>query len=879
MRNSFLTALLLLVATCASGSEAPASANFRIPPNVFAGDQRGPWQTGTVEELWVDEQRDETTTSDPADKRHLMVQVWYPAAFKGDPPRAPYALHRELYPHDDDASWLDDAKDVRTNSVLNAPMAAQPERFPVLIYNPGGFHPHFSATFQTEFLASHGYVVVAIGHTGLNRIERFPDGYHYRPDQNLPFHDDAQTQKLPEAEQFRLQVKRYSQLLMPVQVKDIGFVLDRLQALNGTQRSRFYQRLDLERVGSLGWSLGGALSLQASRDEPRIKAAVNLDGWLYTDVPQTGTRRPIMQISGDSSQSFEQHQTAADRELSSAADGLRWQLYAKSDADWYDITLDTATHGHFSDRTLFEPADARYMHPRLAHEIVNRATLEFFDKYLRQSADTPLLSGRQRYAQVELRSGNAAGGRVSEAKGRFEPVREYIRKQIAERSVPSITVAVARDGQIIWEEGFGWADRDKRIPADEHTMYSLASISKPITATGLMVLAQAGRIDLDKPANDYLGAARLQARVGDASAATVRRIANHTSGLPLHYQFFYADEPVERPAMDETLRRYGNLMTAPGERFQYSNLGYGVLDYLIERVSGQSYAEFMRREVFVPLGLTHTSVDIPAGWDGLTATRYGVDGKAIPFYTFDHPGGSAVFSSAHDLVRFGMFHLKSRLPTQQPILSDAMLDEMHRGGTTDADGGYGVGFNVGDRYGYRTLGHTGSMGGVATNMTLFPDQQLAVVVLSNAAGELPRLVAQRVIAAELPNWQVVDRVEPPASPTFKATPALVGLWKGTLRTYQGDSPVELRFLANGKVRARFGDQPEVEVSDTRFEKGLFSGSVPATIKTDDATRYAHTILLSLTLRGDVLNGAATASGTPAPRVRNALSHWLELKKE
>lgn len=414
MRVHFAAALLLAAARAWSAEAAPSAA-IRIPPNVFAGDQRGPWQTGTFEALWIDEQRDETTTSDPADKRHLMVQVWYPAAFKGDPPRAPYALHRELYPDDEDARWLDDAKSVRTNSVLNAPLAPWPMRFAVLIYNPGGHHPHFSATFQTEFLASHGYVVVAIGHTGLTRIERFPDGYRYRPDQNDSMVSDAQAAGLAEVERFRLQVRQRARLLMPVHVKDIGFVLDRLQTLNETRRSRFHQRLDLDRVGSLGWSLGGALSLQASRDEPRIKAAVNLDGWLYTDVPQTGTHRPIMQIFGDGAMFFDHPgQTAAGRELALAADGLRWELYARTDADWYDLTLRTATHGHFSDRTLFEPADPEYMHPRLAHDIINRFTLEFFDRYLRQSTATPLLDGKQRYGDTQLRSGTASAAKPTQ---------------------------------------------------------------------------------------------------------------------------------------------------------------------------------------------------------------------------------------------------------------------------------------------------------------------------------------------------------------------------------------------------------------------------------------------------------------------------------
>src|SRR3954453_12374168 len=124
----------------------------------------------------------------------------------------------------------------------------------------------------------------------------------------------------------------------------------------------------------------------------------------------------------------------------------------------------------------------------------------------------------------------------------FAPVKERIAKALQETNVPSISVAVVRDGKIVWEEGFGWADRENRVQASEHTLYSVASVSKPITATGLMVLVERKQIDLDKPINDYLGNAKLVARVGDAAGATVRRVANHSSGLPLHYQFFYADQ-------------------------------------------------------------------------------------------------------------------------------------------------------------------------------------------------------------------------------------------------------------------------------------------------------------------------------------------------
>jgi CubicO group peptidase (beta-lactamase class C family) len=88
--------------------------------------------------------------------------------------------------------------------------------------------------------------------------------------------------------------------------------------------------------------------------------------------------------------------------------------------------------------------------------------------------------------------------------------------------------------------------------------------------------------------------------------------------------------------MDETILRYGNLVTVPGEKYQYSNLGFGVLDYVISRVSGRAYEDFMREEVFLKLGLTHTSIGLGPGLDRYQAVRYGPDGLPIPFYDFDH---------------------------------------------------------------------------------------------------------------------------------------------------------------------------------------------------------------------------------------------------
>lgn len=475
------------------------------------------------------------------------------------------------------------------------------------------------------------------------------------------------------------------------------------------------------------------------------------------------------------------------------------------------------------------------------------------------------------------------------ASDRFAAVREYIRTEMTERSVPSIAVAVAKDGKIIWEEGFGWADLEKRLPATEHTVYSLASISKPVTTTALMRLVEAGKVNLDAPINDYLGNAKLRAYVGDVREATVRRVANHTAGLPYHHQFFYADEPYAAPSRDETILRYGILVRAPGQKYEYSNLGYGILDYVIERVSGQSYAEYLRREVFLPLGMTRTSVNIGPGLDAFVATRYGDDSQPLPFYDFDHPGASAVFSSAHDLVRFGIFHLKTRQRDQKAILSDANIDEMHRRTTAqyaeygdEFNYGYGVGFGSLRRNGHRIVSHSGGMAGVSTVMQLFPDSKLAIVVLSNAGSWLPVQAADRIAAVLLPHWTQPWSRPNQAPDPFVMPTQLLGTWQGKLTTYVGEVPLELRFQPDGDVHAKVGDQLTL-LQGLTFKNGDFTGRTSTVIRvgTPDADRFPSKLSLSLTLRADVLNGAALSAGDGygTPRIRGAVSHWVEVRKQ
>ena len=463
------------------------------------------------------------------------------------------------------------------------------------------------------------------------------------------------------------------------------------------------------------------------------------------------------------------------------------------------------------------------------------------------------------------------------ARDQWSSVRDTIHALMTRANVPSVSVAVARGKTIIWEESFGWADRERMIHATPNTMYSLASISKPMTATGLMTLVERGRIDLDKPANDYLGVGKLTGLAGDASGATVRRVMSHTAGLPLHYQFYYANQSYPVVSNDETIARYGILVNPPGDVYEYSNLGYGIIDQIISRSSGQEYADFMRANVFVPLGLTHTSVGIAPGLELFIAQRYDLKQRLIPFYDFDHRGASAIFSSAHDLVRFGMFYLKDHLSDQRAILKDSTISAMQQ---AVAPASYGLGWIITDRGGVRTVSHTGGMPGVQTGLTLYPAEDIAIVVLINAVADAPR-VTREIERVLLPKYAEVRRqteTRPPARTPFQPPNELVGEWAGTIRAWDRTMPLTVNIHPDGDVHVHVEGQMEALLNDAKWEGNELTGRFAGTVPTSDASRWPHEILFSLRLRNGALSGMAAAVTTTDP-VYFALTSYASLTKK
>lgn len=489
----------------------------------------------------------------------------------------------------------------------------------------------------------------------------------------------------------------------------------------------------------------------------------------------------------------------------------------------------------------------------------------------------------------------------------FAGVRAHVERLVAEERLPSMAVGVARDGEVLWEAGFGWADREDRRPADAHTMYSLASISKPITATAVLRLAGQDRIDLDAPVNEYLGLGKLRAGAGDPAGATVRRVLSHTAGLPLHYQFFYEGDGYGPPPQEETLDRYGILVYPPGEVYQYANLGYGLLDHLVARVSGRSYADYLRSEIFVPLGMHRTAVDTGAGPHRSAAVRYDRESQApLPDYDFDHRGASAVYASVHDMLRFGMFHLGDLEAggTEEAVgdtsdeegggvLSTEARRAMQRRATPDRPDGSGEGYGLGwivdpDHHGARLVSHSGGMPGVRTVLRLFPEEGLVVTALTNTSHDAVFEVADRLAAAVLPAFArslEEDRAgeegeddEEDGRDGFRPPRDLVGDWAGRLVTWEDTVPARLAVQSDGDVHLELEGQLVALVNGVEYEEGFLTGRAALRVPTRDAVRWRHSLLLRLKRDGDALRGWAAARTTDRP-IHFALSSYLELRRD
>lgn len=498
-----------------------------------------------------------------------------------------------------------------------------------------------------------------------------------------------------------------------------------------------------------------------------------------------------------------------------------------------------------------------------------------------------LLLGSWQPADAQVTDSRSAGDVKRANTADFHQARQLIHQAMAKDSVPGLVIVVARGDSILWEEAFGWAVRESRVPATVNTPFYLASVSKIITATAVMVLHEQGRLDLDRPANDYLGTTRLWNPRWDADGATVRRILTHTSGLTTFDIGCSTAQPRCRiPSWEEIISRYGVLVWPPGDRFDYSNLGYYVLGELVAAASGRDFGAFLREEVFRPLGMTSSSLGVDPALRSKTAVQYHwVDGAVSHIGTLAS-GASTIHASAHDLARFGQFHMKARKSGLRAILTDAAIDTMQYSSVPAPRGQrYGLGWWIEeDRFGYRSLLAQGGTAASSAWMRLIPSEQIVVVVLANKGIGFPADVIDTVLSAMLPRYatQVAARqsqqsggATAPAATPRTLDSSLVGSWAGSVRTETVDLPLTFTVLAEGSVRGTIGSR---EVSG-RAQMGptLFRITLPGDLGTPDSSG-GRRIIFYLKPRNGALYGNIGAPPPAESGFFGRVSYWVELRK-
>ncbi|HTX91459.1 MAG TPA: hypothetical protein VMC09_09595 [Anaerolineales bacterium] len=362
---------------------AVAVALLVLFPIPHGPSPTGPYQVGTFSLDLTDASRHEIYSSDPADLRRIMVQVWYPASPAPGTLLSPWVDHTEIFgpaiarilglP----SFFLDHLKYARTNSYLDAPVSNAEPKYPVLLFSHGWTGFRTQNTYQIQELVSHGYIVAALQHTYGAAVTVFPDGTidYYNP------------QALPEnapADVYDAAANR----LADQWAGDLGFVLDTLTQMNaGDTRYGLKGRLDLDRVGVFGHSTGGGAAVEFCARDARCKAGLGEDAFLTPvskSVLAAGLRQPFLFL-------FSEQWSHREKNVALFA-----QLYSHSDRSITATILGTK-HYDFTDLPLLTPIAAQLglkgpINGKRVMMIVDDYSLSFFDRYL-LGEPTTLLDG------------------------------------------------------------------------------------------------------------------------------------------------------------------------------------------------------------------------------------------------------------------------------------------------------------------------------------------------------------------------------------------------------------------------------------------------------------------------------------------------------
>ncbi len=304
-------------------------------------------------------------------------------------------------------------------------------------------------------------------------------------------------------------------------------------------------------------------------------------------------------------------------------------------------------------------------------------------------------------------------------------------------NIPGAAIAVVKDGEIVSSKAYGYADVAQRRKLDVDMPMRVQSISKSLTAWAILNLAEEGKINLDMPFETYSGDWKLPQTEFSSNEVTIKRLLSHTAGMPLGDVFTLYSPDEQKPTLKESLTRTAILFQPPGSGFYYSNVGYNLLELLIEEVTQQPFAEYMKNEILLPLGMQNSAFD----YSDITnpPKGYSLKGKEVLAYEYPEKASGGLISTVEDIAKFCIAGAKGG----QALLSSQSIDSLYQARAEKigvyglAFDAYGYGFYTEDLSGKTAVSHGGQGSGWMSHFHSVPSTGDAIVILTNSQRSWP----------------------------------------------------------------------------------------------------------------------------------------------
>jgi len=407
-----------------------------------------------------------------------------------------------------------------------------------------------------------------------------------------------------------------------------------------------------------------------------------------------------------------------------------------------------------------------------------------------------------------------------------------VREAMAKHGVKGVSLALVDDQQVVMAEGFGFADVARGVPATAETLYRVGSISKLFTAVEVVRLAEQRRVDLDRDIAEYVPGFGMRSRFPPLPI-TLRALLAHHGGLPSDLlRGMWIDKPHRLSELVEDLHEE-SLASAPQTQFKYSNIGYSLLGRAVEATLSRPFADAMRDELLLPMGMARSSFEPLPSFSNEVSKGYARGAEIPPYGLRDEPAGS-LLSSTRDMARFLRVIFAGGRAGDTQIMSEATLDEMFRPQFPDLplDFGHreGLGFNLSGIWasGRPVAWHMGGYPPFFVIVALLREEKLGVVMLANSheAGKFAQEIAVKALELGLEAKLGIAPHPPvrPPRPAFDAAHAATAQFAGRY-VVQG----QLTNVADsgGHLKVQFAgtDLDLVPIAADRFmpEKRVFFG--------------------------------------------------------